>query len=221
MRDSSAEFLRMKGSPGFKYTSSVVWFFDTFYNRLFEIHPYARPLFKNDMGRQGRFLMKMISSILAEISDEEQFEATLHRLVVIHNQFGVKAMEYCIVSEVFFYSLRKCLGAAYNIQLSKAWIRVFSKVLRVIIPKAIRLERETLSDYQDIRFSSYVEEQQSLEDMNSPKPSVASNLGPNQSNRTDTAEACPFAWDVPMVSKYARRSVITLDTSVKVTENKT
>lgn len=40
LNDKSEEYLRNKrDTPGFTYSSAVVWFFDTFYNRLFEMYP--------------------------------------------------------------------------------------------------------------------------------------------------------------------------------------
>jgi hypothetical protein len=39
--------------------SSVVFFFRTFYERLFEVAPSVRPLFKSDMSVQGRALVKV------------------------------------------------------------------------------------------------------------------------------------------------------------------
>jgi sulfur relay (sulfurtransferase) DsrC/TusE family protein len=39
--------------------TSVVFFFRTFYERLFEVAPSVRPLFKSDMSVQGRALVKV------------------------------------------------------------------------------------------------------------------------------------------------------------------
>ena len=39
LQDTSEEFQRLKGTEGFQYHSAVVWFFDTFYNRFYDVHP--------------------------------------------------------------------------------------------------------------------------------------------------------------------------------------
>ena len=163
LQDTSQEFLRLKGTDNFPYSSAVVWFFDTFYHRLFDMHPSVRPLFKNGLVTQGKFLVKMISMLLGSIDDEQAFDESLYKLVVTHNARGVKASEYGMVGEVLFYTLRKCLGPAYSVDVSKAWIKVFSRMLRYIVPKAIALELSTSSDAQIDRFKSYDDELRSSE----------------------------------------------------------
>lgn len=91
---------RRKTSQEFrnKFTTSIMYFSHCFYARLFDIHPMARDLFK-DMKSQGKFLVKMISLSLSEMTDAEKFEATLVKLAEIHNERGVKAVE-CTLSLV-------------------------------------------------------------------------------------------------------------------------
>lgn len=57
LKDTSEEFQRMKGTPDFEYSSAVVWFFDTFYKRFFDVHPTVKPLFKTGLLTQGRLLI--------------------------------------------------------------------------------------------------------------------------------------------------------------------
>ncbi len=84
-RKSSVEFSR-------KFTTSIMYFSDCFYARLFDVHPMARNLFR-DMKSQGKFLVKMISLSLSEVADAEKFTRTLEKLAEIHNERGVKAVE--------------------------------------------------------------------------------------------------------------------------------
>jgi hypothetical protein len=37
--DTAPEFVRLKGSADFEYSTAMTFFFDTFYNRFFDIHP--------------------------------------------------------------------------------------------------------------------------------------------------------------------------------------
>lgn len=39
IEDTSPEFQRRKGTPGFDYASCVMFFYDMFYTRLFDVHP--------------------------------------------------------------------------------------------------------------------------------------------------------------------------------------
>lgn len=184
--DTSTEFLRLKGTQGFPYTASVVWFFDTFYHRLFDIHPSVRPLFKNGLVTQGKFLVQMISMLLRSINDEKAFDETLYKLVVTHNARGVKVSEYGLVGEVLFYSLHHCLGPAYTVDVSKAWIKVFSRMLKYIVPKAIALELSTASDAQNDRFRSYDNEMRTSEQKESE-------IREKLLKEMNTDSACPFS----------------------------
>ena len=84
-RRADAEF-------GRKFNTSIMYFSHNFYERLFNIHPLARDLFK-DMKSQGKFLVKMISLSLSELTDSDKFKQTLIKLAEIHNERGVKAVE--------------------------------------------------------------------------------------------------------------------------------
>ena len=101
LNDTSPEFLSKKGTLNFPYTSAVVFFYDSFYLRLFDVHPMARALFKSGMKSQGRFLVQMISLALSEHENPEKFEKTLIKLAEVHNIRGVKAIE-CECEIVWF-----------------------------------------------------------------------------------------------------------------------
>ena len=93
LNDTAPEFLARRGKPDFPYSSSIIFFYDTFYMRLFNVHPMSRNLFKNGMRSQGKFLVKMITLALSEISDSAKFDKTLVKLAEVHNQRGVKCVE--------------------------------------------------------------------------------------------------------------------------------
>lgn len=91
--DKSPLFKERKGKPDFPYQSCVTFFYDTFYTRLFDIHPTCRHMFKNGMRSQGKFLVKMISLALSELDDPEKFDRNLVKLAEIHYERGVKSVE--------------------------------------------------------------------------------------------------------------------------------
>lgn len=93
LNDLSPAFLNYKMDPTFPYVTCVTFFYDTFYRRLFDIHPMSKSLFKNGMKSQGKFLVKMISLALSELDDPEKFDKTLVKLAEIHYQRGVKGVE--------------------------------------------------------------------------------------------------------------------------------
>lgn len=105
LQDKSPEYLRRKASePNFPYGCCVTFFYDGYYSRLFDIHPNCRPLFKNGMKAQGRFLVKMITLSLSEFEDRERFDRTLVKLAEVHYDRGVRAVE-CMISMSLFHSV--------------------------------------------------------------------------------------------------------------------
>ena len=94
LHDQSPQYLKRKSEePNFPYNCCVTFFYDSFYARLFDMHPTCRPMFKNGMKAQGRFLVKMITLALSEYDDPEKFEQTLVKLAEVHYHRGVKAVE--------------------------------------------------------------------------------------------------------------------------------
>lgn len=91
--DTAPGFLALKGTPGFDFPSCIMMFFDTFYSRLFDVHPMCRPMFKSGLKSQGKFLVKMISMAVSLIDDNVKFTQTLVKLTETHNVRGVKAIE--------------------------------------------------------------------------------------------------------------------------------
>lgn len=92
LTDTAPIYLARTKNPGFAHSSSITYFYELFYNRLFDVHPGARDLFK-DIQSQGKFLVKMISLALSEKVDPQKYHTTLTRLAEIHNERGVKAVE--------------------------------------------------------------------------------------------------------------------------------
>ncbi len=53
--DTAAGYLAVKNTPGFKHNSAMLYFFESFYERLFDIYPNARSKFKHGLKAQGKF----------------------------------------------------------------------------------------------------------------------------------------------------------------------
>jgi hemoglobin-like flavoprotein len=142
----------------FGYPSTVAWFFDIFYKRFFDMHPSAKPLFKGGIKTQGRFMVKMITLLLSNLDDKVKFEDALVKLADVHNKRGIKAIEYGVVGEILFYTLRMVTGPVYDKTTHRAWVLVFSSMLTTLVPIAVQYEMTTESKFQGHRdFSSYTE----------------------------------------------------------------
>lgn len=140
LNDTAPGFNAHRGEPGYEQASCIMFFYDAFYSRLFDVHPMARPMFKSGMKSQGKFLVKMISLSISLLDDADKFNQTLTKLTEVHNDRGVKAVEYGIVGEVLIWTLRRCLGSAYTPDVHVAWIRVLCRMLKVMVPLAVAFE---------------------------------------------------------------------------------
>jgi len=121
-------------------SSCMMWFYDTFYKRLFDVHPTCRSMFTGGLKTQGKFLVKLLSLALSLLNDTSKFNETLIKLAEAHCIRGVKAIEYGIVGEVLFYTLKTVLGDTYSEDVHLAWVKVFSRMLKVMVPVAVAYE---------------------------------------------------------------------------------
>jgi len=56
-----------------------------------------------------------------------------------------------VVGEVLLWALEKVMGASYDAQMNLAWVKVYSRLLMIIIPTAVALE---LKEHQSNEASS-------------------------------------------------------------------
>ena len=47
------------------------------------------------------------------------------------------------MGEVLFYTLKSCLGPEYDSATHKVWVKIFSRMLMVIVPVAVSFEMES------------------------------------------------------------------------------
>lgn len=148
------EFYRLKREdPDNTPCKTPMEFFgNQFYRRLLEVHPTCRGIFTKSTLKQGELLLRMLSFAVSELNeDETKFNKTFHNLANCHNRIGVKACEYGIFGEVLFWALKKTLGPEiYTAAVHGAWIKIYSKMLTVIIPVAVAYEINHKDDYKPI-----------------------------------------------------------------------
>lgn len=142
LNDKAPGFLhcREQGGGNFEHPTAISMFYDTFYKRLFDVHPLSKDMFSGGMKSQGKFLVKMISMSLSLLDNHAKFKETMMGLAESHNRRGIKAIEYGIVGDVMFWTLKKLLAEAYSHKAHQAWITIFSRMLAIIVPVAVAHE---------------------------------------------------------------------------------
>ena len=62
---------------------------------------------------------------------------------VRHCKLGVKAVEYGIIGEVIFWAFLRVLAEDYTAEVHRAWVKIFSRIIGIIIPISVGYELES------------------------------------------------------------------------------
>ncbi len=119
IKDTAPNYLKAKEHPDCPFASCISYFYTTFYERLFEIHPTCKDLFSNGIVGQGKFLVKMISITLSQVGDQEVFKESMIQLTRRHCVKGIRAVEYGIVGDVLIHC------PDFKMQMKYAQMNVF------------------------------------------------------------------------------------------------
>ena len=96
-----------------------------FYQKLFELDPELKPLFKGDMEEQGKKLMKMIATAVNALDRLDDIVRAVQDLGVRHVAYGVKDKDYDTVGEALLWTLEQGLGDLYTPEVQEAWTAVY------------------------------------------------------------------------------------------------
>jgi hemoglobin-like flavoprotein len=93
-----------------------------FYDRLFEIDPTTRPLFKTtDPAEQRRKLVQALTMVVQGLDHLEALVPTIADLGRRHVQFGVTDAHYEAVGAALLWTLEQGLGSGWTPEAKVAW----------------------------------------------------------------------------------------------------
>ncbi len=107
-----------------------------FYDRLFEIAPQVRPMFKGDMAEQRRKLIAMLAVVVNGLGDLPSVLPAASMLAKRHVNYGVVRDHYPIVGAALLWTLEKGLGEAWTPQLATAWTAAYTILSDFMIAEA-------------------------------------------------------------------------------------
>lgn len=117
--------------------SPISHLYDLFYNRLFELAPAVRPLFKGSIKTQGRALVKMLDGAVSLLERPATLKPALEALAERHVKYGALPAHYGVVGEVLLWTLERVLGPeGYTDEVKTAWLTVYSVMMHVMLPHA-------------------------------------------------------------------------------------
>ena len=97
-----------------------------FYQRLFELDPTLRPLFKIPLIEQERKFIDMLCIVVYGLEHETQLLPALHRLGQRHVAYLVKPQYYKTVGVALLAALEQTLDAAYTPEIAQAWLNIYT-----------------------------------------------------------------------------------------------
>jgi hemoglobin-like flavoprotein len=103
-----------------------------FYDRLFTLDPSLKPLFKGDMTEQGRKLMAMIGTAVANLNKLDTIVPAVQDLGRRHAGYGVPASSYDTVAEALLWTLGQGLGDAFTPEVKAAWTEAYTILATVM-----------------------------------------------------------------------------------------
>ena len=106
---------------------------ETFYQRLFEIAPSYRALFKHDMKKQGAMLMSTLGLAVGSLNKLETILPAVQSLGRRHADYGVTAEHYQPVAEAFLWTLEHYLGEGFTPELKDAWVQAYTTLAGAMI----------------------------------------------------------------------------------------
>jgi hypothetical protein len=103
-----------------------------FYARLFELDPALKPLFKGDMQEQGKKLMAMIGTAVANLNKLDTIVPAVQALGKRHAGYGVPPASYDTVAAALLWTLGQGLGDAFTPETEAAWTEAYTILATVM-----------------------------------------------------------------------------------------
>ena len=116
-----------------------------FYQRLFELDPSLRPLFKSDMKSQGAKLMKTLSIVVWGLNETDKLIPVVSQLGARHVGYGVKDAHYDTVGAALLWTLGMGLGDEFTKDAEEAWTAAYTLLAGVM--KAAAADVDTVTTH--------------------------------------------------------------------------
>ena len=92
-----------------------------FYDRLFELDPSLRSLFRGSREAQAQKLAQALTVVVKGLEHPAQLRGAIEALGRRHAGYGVRDEHYTTVGEALLWTLEQGLGAAFTPDVRAAW----------------------------------------------------------------------------------------------------
>ena len=104
-----------------------------FYDKLFELDPSLKSLFKSDIKEQGKKLMSMLASAVNGLNRLDALVPVVQDLGKRHVGYGVNDSHYTTVGAALLYTLETGMGDKWNSEVKDAWVAVYTDLSETMI----------------------------------------------------------------------------------------
>jgi hemoglobin-like flavoprotein len=105
---------------------------ELFYQKLFELDPKLKTLFKNDMTEQQRKLMTMLDTAVRGLKNPDAIVPAVRDLGKRHVNYGVKDKDYDTVAAALLWTLETGLGPNFTAETRNAWAAAYTLLTNVM-----------------------------------------------------------------------------------------
>lgn len=107
-----------------------------FYQRLFELDPSLRALFRGDMSEQRKKLMQMLTAAVKGLDRLDQLVPVVQTLGRRHAGYGVREEHYETVGKALLWTLQAGLGRGFTPDVRAAWTAVYTLLATTMMTAA-------------------------------------------------------------------------------------
>lgn len=125
-----------------KIKDRSVAFSDSFYNKLFTVHPELKILFKNvELAAQEQKLMASLTIIVENLRNPEQLTLALKSLGAYHHEVGTIPEHYPFVGQALLETFAEYLGDEWNWSTEQAWLEAYNLISKTMLEGAQNPDR--------------------------------------------------------------------------------
>jgi hemoglobin-like flavoprotein len=99
-----------------------------FYQRLFNLDPSLRPMFRGEVRVQGKKLMQALQFAVANMDAPKSLLPALQAMGQRHVSYGVRDEHYETVGSALLWTLEEGLGKHFTPEAKEAWATVYNLI---------------------------------------------------------------------------------------------
>jgi hemoglobin-like flavoprotein len=118
-----------------------------FYDRLFDLDPTLRPLFRTPHEQQSRMLAQALTIVVKSLDRPEAIKPAVEALGRRHTGYGVRDEHYATVGAALLWTLEQGLGPAFTPAVRDAWSAAYGWIASTMQQAAASRSTETTSPH--------------------------------------------------------------------------